>query len=136
MAASHLSRDAVRHFRQRAGDGVIINIASRTAHRGDSPDHAHYAASKAGMIAMTKTFARAFATEGITAFTAAPGFVRTEKAEEFFAIHGEESVVSEIPLGEVAEPVDVANMVSFLASGMARQSTGQTFDVNGASYVR
>jgi 3-oxoacyl-[acyl-carrier protein] reductase len=136
VSASHLCRDAVRHFRQRDGDGIIINIASRAAHRGDSPDHSHYAASKAGMIGLTKTFARAFATEGVTAFTVAPGFVRTEMAEEFFAVHGEEPVVSEIPLGEVAEPEDVANMVAFLASGMARQSTGQTFDVNGASYVR
>ena len=88
------------------------------------------------MIGLTKTFARAFATDGVTVFTVAPGFVRTEMAEEFFAIHGEEPVVSEIPLGEVAEPEDVANMVAFLASGMARQSTGQTFDINGASYVR
>ena len=135
VAACHLCRDAVRHYRDRGGI-IIINIASRAAHRGDSPDHSHYAASKGGMIAMTKTFARAFASDGVAAFVVAPGFVRTEMAEEFFAIHGEEPVVSEIPLGEVAEPEDVANMVAFLASGLARQSTGQTFDVNGASYVR
>lgn len=135
VAASHLCREAVRHYRARGG-GIIINVASRAAHRGDSPDHSHYAASKGGMIAMTKTIARAFASDGVTAFVVAPGFVCTEIAEEFFAIHGEEPVVSEIPLGEVAEPEDVANMVAFLASGMARQSTGQTFDVNGASYVR
>ena len=135
VAAAHLCREAVRHYRERGG-GIIVNIASRAAFRGDSPDHTHYAASKGGMIALTRTIARGFAADGVTAFAVAPGFVRTEMAEEFFAIHGEAPVVSEIPLGEVAEPQDVANVVAFLASGLARQATGTTIDVNGASYVR
>ncbi len=135
VAAAHLCREAVRHYRERGG-GIIVNIASRAAFRGDSPDHTHYAASKGGMIALTRTIARGFGKDGVTAFAVAPGFVRTEMADEFFAIHGEELVVRGIPLGKVAEPQDVANVVAFLASGLARQATGTTIDVNGASYVR
>lgn len=135
VSAAHLCREAVRHFRTRGG-GTIVNIASRAAFRGDAPDYIHYAASKAGLVALTRTIARGFGPDNILAFAVAPGFVRTEMAEEFFAVHGEAPVVSEIPLGEVAAPEDVANVVAFLASGLARHATGTTIDVNGASYVR
>ncbi len=135
VAAAHLCREAVRHFRERGG-GAIVNVASRAAFRGDAPDYTHYAASKAGMVALTRTIARGFGAENITAFVVAPGFVRTEMAEDYFRDHGEAPVVSEIPLGEVAEPEDVAGVVAFLASGLARHVTGATIDVNGASYVR
>ena len=57
-------------------------------------------------------------------------------AEEFFAEHGEEPVVREIPLGDVAPPEDIASFVTFLASGAAPHATGTTIDINGASYVR
>ena len=135
VSAAHLCREAVRHYRGRGG-GIIANVASRAAFRGDSPDHTHYAASKGGMVALTRTIARGFAADGVTAFVVAPGFVRTEMAEDFFAVHGEGPVVGEIPLGEVAAPQDVANVVAFLASGLARHATGTSIDVNGASYVR
>ena len=135
VAAAHLCREALHHFRQRDG-GIIVNIASRAAFRGDAPDYTHYAASKAGMVALTRTIARGFGAEGVTAFAVAPGFVRTEMADAFFAVHGEAPILSEIPLGEIAGPQDVANVVAFLASGLARQATGTTIDVNGASYVR
>ena len=135
VAAAHLCREAVRHFRERGG-GAIVNVASRAAFRGDAPDYTHYAASKAGMVALTRTIARGFGAENITAFVVAPGFVRTDMAEDYFRDHGEEAVVGEIPLGEMARPEDVANVVVFLASGLARHATGATIDVNGASYVR
>jgi NAD(P)-dependent dehydrogenase (short-subunit alcohol dehydrogenase family) len=96
----------------------------------------HYAASKAGIVAMTRTIARGFGRENITAFAIAPGFVRTDLNAAFFSKHGVEAAARDIPLGEVAEPEDVANMVVFLASGLARHSTGTTIDINGASYVR
>ena len=75
-ASADLCRLAVLHFRERGGGGRIVNVASRAAYRGDSPDHWHYAASKAGMVAMTKTIARAYAGEGIYAFTVCPGLHR------------------------------------------------------------
>ena len=67
QAAADLCRLAVSHFRSRAASGRIINVASRAAYRGDSPEHWHYAASKAGLIAITKTIARGFAAEEIYA---------------------------------------------------------------------
>ena len=134
-SAAHLCREAIRHYRGRDG-GIIVNIASRAAFRGDAPDYSAYAASKGGMIALTRTIARAWGGDGVLAYAIAPGFVGTEMAEEFFAAHGKEPVVREIPLGDVAPPEDLANVVTFLASGAAPHAPGTTIDLNGASYVR
>ena len=135
LAPAHLCREAIRSFRG-SGGGIIINIASRAAFRGDDPDYMHYAASKAGIVAMTRTIARGYGRDNITAFAIAPGFVRTDLNAAFFNKYGVEAAARDIPLGEVAEPEDVANTVVFLASGLARHSTGTTIDINGASYVR
>ena len=135
VATAHLCREAIKHFRTRGG-GTIVNIASRAAFRGDDVDNTHYAASKGGMVALTRTIARGHAAEGILAYVVAPGFVRTEMAEQVFAEEGEARVLGEIPLGEIPGPEDVAEVVAFLASGRARFATGTTVDVNGASYVR
>jgi NAD(P)-dependent dehydrogenase (short-subunit alcohol dehydrogenase family) len=135
VAAANFCREAIRHFRDRGG-GIIVNIASRAAFRGDDPDYMHYAASKAGIVAMTRTIARHFGRRNITAFAIAPGFVRTSLNDAFFKTHGFEAATKDIPLGEIAEPEDVANTVLFLASGLARHATGTTIDINGASYVR
>ena len=135
VAPGHLCRKAIRHFRGRGG-GIIINMASRAAFRGDDADYMHYAASKAGLVAMTRTIARHFGRDNITAFAVAPGFVRTNLNAAFFREHGVEAAARDIPLGEVAEPQDIANTVAFLASGLARHATGTTIDINGASYVR
>ena len=67
------------------GGGRIVNVASRAAYRGDSPQHWHYAASKAAMIGMTKTIARGYAAEDILAFAVAPGFTVSEMTEEYLA---------------------------------------------------
>jgi 3-oxoacyl-[acyl-carrier protein] reductase len=134
MAPAHLCREAIRHFRSQGG-GTIINIASRAAFRGDGPDYMNYAASKGGMISLTRTIARGFASEKILAFAIAPGFVRTGLNDDRFREHGEESALRDIPLGEIALPEDIAHTVVFLASGLARHATGATIDINGASYV-
>jgi 3-oxoacyl-[acyl-carrier protein] reductase len=135
LAPGHFCREAIRHFRQRGG-GIIVNMASRAAFRGDDADYMHYAASKAGVVAMTRTIARHFGRQGITAFAVAPGFVRTSLNAAFFREHGVEAAARDIPLGQIAEPEDVASTVAFLASGLARHATGTTIDINGASYVR
>ncbi|MSP82596.1 MAG: SDR family oxidoreductase [Alphaproteobacteria bacterium] len=134
-APAHFCRKAIRHFQGRGG-GIIVNMASRAAFRGDDPDYMHYAASKAGIVAMTRTIARGFGRDNITAFAVAPGFVRTNLNAAFFLRHGVDAATRDIPLGAVAEPEDIANVVMFLASGLARHATGTTIDVNGASYVR
>src|SRR3546814_9502121 len=72
-ASAELCRLAVLHFRAQGG-GRLVNVASRAAYRGDSPQHWHYAASKAGMIGMTKTIARGYGHENILAFAVCPGF--------------------------------------------------------------
>ena len=135
IAVADLCREAIPHFKSRKG-GIIINIASRAAFRGDTPEYMHYAASKGGVVALTRSIARGFGKNGILAYAVAPGFVRTEMAEKFIQDYGEDFVTKDIPLGKIAPPQDVANVIAFLASGLAPHATGTTIDINGASYVR
>ncbi len=134
-ASAELCRFAVMHF-QETGGGRIVNIASRAAHRGDSPAHWHYAASKAGMVAMTKTIARAYAAQGIYAFAICPGFTMTGMAEDYLSSRGGDKLLAEIPLGKVADPEEVAEIAAFCALQAPPSMTGAVLDVNGASYVR
>ena len=134
-AAAELCRLAVLHFREKGG-GRIVNIASRAAHRGDSPAHWHYAASKAGMIAMTKSIARGYAADNILAFAVCPGFTASEMVEDYMASRGGEKIVADIPLGRVATAEEVAETVRWLAVDAPASATGAVIDVNGASYVR
>jgi 3-oxoacyl-[acyl-carrier protein] reductase len=135
-ASAELSRLAVRHFQDRGGGGRIVNVASRAGHRGDSPAHWHYAASKAGMLAMTKTIARGYASEGILAFAVCPGFTMTGMAEDYLASRGGDRLLADIPLGRVADVAEVAETVRWLATDAPASATGTVIDVNGASYVR
>lgn len=134
-AAADLCRHAVLHFRRHDG-GRIVNIASRAAYRGDSPAHWHYAASKAGMVAMTKSIARGYAAENILAFAVCPGFTMTGMAEDYLESRGGDKLLADIPLGRVAEPAEVAETVKFLALDAPASMTGSVIDINGASYVR
>ena len=134
-ASAQLSRLAVLHFRQKGG-GRIVNVASRAAYRGDSPAHWHYAASKAGMVAMTKSIARGYARDNILAFAVCPGFTMTGMADDYLASRGGEALLADIPLGRVAEPSEVAAAVRFLALEAPASMTGAVIDINGASYVR
>ena len=134
-ASAELCRLAVLHFR-RHGGGRIVNIASRAAYRGDSPAHWHYAASKAGMVAVTKTIARGYAADDILAFAVCPGFTMTGMAEEYLASRGGDALLADIPLGRVADPREIAETVRFLALDAPASMTGAVLDINGASYVR
>ena len=135
-ASAVLCRLAVLHWQQRKTAGRIVNIASRAAHRGDSPAHWHYAASKAGMVAMTKTIARAYARDGILAFAICPGFTMTGMAKEYLESRGGDKLLADIPLGRVAMPEEVAEMARWCALDAPPSMTGAVLDVNGASYVR
>lgn len=134
VAVADLCREAILHFRTRGG-GTIINVASRAAFRGDNPDAMHYAASKGGVIALTRSIARGYAREGILAYAVAPGWVRTEMAGEYLREHAAD-LARDLPMGDVVPPEEVAHTIAFLASGLARHMTGATLDLNGASYVR
>lgn len=135
-ASAELCRLAVLHWQDTKASGRIVNIASRAAHRGDSPDHWHYAASKAGMVAMTKTIARAYAKDAIYAFAICPGFTMTGMAEEYLASRGGDKLLADIPLGKVADPEEVAAIAKFCALDAPPSMTGAVLDINGASYVR
>lgn len=135
-ASAELCRFAVLHWQDGAREGRIVNIASRAAHRGDSPRHWHYAASKGGMVAMTKTIARAYAAQGIYAFAVCPGFTMTGMADDYLASRGGEKLLADIPLGRVAMPDEVAEIAAFCATKAPPSMTGAVLDVNGASYVR
>ncbi len=135
-ASAELCRLAVLHWQERGTGGRIVNIASRAAHRGDSPAHWHYAASKGGMVAMTKTIARAYAAQGIYAFAICPGFTMTGMADDYLASRGGDKLLADIPLGRVAMPEEVADMAAYCALKAPPSMTGAVLDVNGASYVR
>jgi NAD(P)-dependent dehydrogenase (short-subunit alcohol dehydrogenase family) len=135
QASSDLSRLAIQHFRTNGG-GRIVNVASRAGYRGDSPQHWHYAASKAAMIGVTKTIARGYAAENILAFAVCPGFTVTEMTEEYLASRGGEKILAEIPLGRVASAAEIGEIIRWLATDAPASATGTVIDANGASYVR
>ncbi len=137
QAPADICRAAIAHFRETGGGssgGIVVNVASRAGHRGDGPDHAAYAASKGAILAMTKTYARALAGENMLFYAIAPGWVETRMAPQ--DIENRKLAVKDIPLGRVAAPEEVAEMIAFLVSGACPSATGATFDINGASYVR
>ena len=135
-AAAELCRHAVRDWQARGSGGRIVNIASRAAHRGDSPAHWHYAAAKGGMVAMTKTIARGYAAQNILAFAVCPGFTMTGMADDYLASRGGDKLLTDIPLGRVAMPQEVAEVAAFCALDAPPSMTGAVLDINGASYVR
>jgi len=136
QASADLCRRAILHWRERGCGGRIVNIASRAAYRGDSPAHWHYAASKAGMVAMTKSIARGYAAEGILAFAVCPGFTMTGMAEDYLASRGGDKLLADIPLGRVADAEEVGKTAAWLALEAPASMTGAVIDINGASYVR
>jgi NAD(P)-dependent dehydrogenase (short-subunit alcohol dehydrogenase family) len=136
LASAETCRLAVLHFRERGGGGRIVNVASRAAYRGDSPDHWHYAASKAGMVAMTKSIARGYGGEGIYAFTVCPGFTVTGMVEDYIESRGGIAALGELPVGRPATTEEIAETVRWLALDAPASATGAVIDVNGASFVR
>lgn len=134
LAAGLLCKKAINHF-QKTDGGRIVNISSRAAFRGDTRDYMAYAASKGGVVALTRSIARAYGKQNIKAFVVAPGFTRTEMAEDFIEKYGEEYVKNDIALLSLTQPQDIAPMVALLLSGLADHATGATIDINAGSYV-
>jgi 3-oxoacyl-[acyl-carrier protein] reductase len=125
-----LMRAAARHMmRSKTGYGRIINISSVSGIIGN-PGQGNYAASKAGMIGMTKSLAREVASRGITANCIAPGFIKTAMTD-VLNDKQTETIMGAIPAGTFGTPEDIAATAIFLASPEARYVTGQTIHVNG-----
>jgi len=111
------------------GWGRIVSLSSVVALMGNF-GQANYAASKAGILGLTKSLAREVARKGVTVNAVAPGFIATEMTA---AIPDDvaDQIVAQIPIGTMGEPIDVANAVAFLASDEARYITGHVLSVNG-----
>lgn len=116
-------------------NGRIVNISSRAAFRGDTADYIAYGASKGAIVSLTRTLARYYGKDGIKAFLIAPGFTRTDMAQDFMDQYGEEYALNDIALTQLTEPKDLAPMITLLCSGLADHATGCTVDINAASYV-
>jgi NAD(P)-dependent dehydrogenase (short-subunit alcohol dehydrogenase family) len=128
-APAQLARLAVRQWLEDGCGGCLVNIAALDAHRGGSPDHWHFAAAKAGLLAMTKTIAAAYARQGVLAFAVCPGRTRPAGGEAA----PEEAV---IPLGRAATPEEIGAVAAFCALDAPASMTGAVLDTNGASYLR
>jgi NAD(P)-dependent dehydrogenase (short-subunit alcohol dehydrogenase family) len=115
--------------------GKIVNISSRGAFRGE-PDHTAYAASKAGLNAMSQSLALALGKHNISVGVVAPGFVETEMAAEYLSGEAGEKVRQQSPLNRVATPEEVAQLVAVFAADGSAFMTGGIADLNGASYLR
>ena len=135
FAAADLCREAIRHFRTEGG-GRIINMAGQAGQRGSAADILPHGATKAALINLTKSIASSFAREGVIAVSIAPGLVRTEMAEKYIAAHDKGEAVEDIPIGDMAEATEIAELVAFLLRHSQESLNGATLDVNGGSYIR
>jgi NAD(P)-dependent dehydrogenase (short-subunit alcohol dehydrogenase family) len=131
FGAANAAYLAMRDMRKHGG-GKIINVASRAAFRGET-EFADYGASKAAVVNLTRSIARACAKDNIVASCVAPGFIETEMAHAELAAHREE-IERQIPLGRVGTPADVAAAILFLASSQGDYLNGVTIDINGGSW--
>ena len=133
MAVADICRAAIPEMAA-SGGGSIINIASRAGYRGEDREHMAYGASKGAVLSLTKTIARQWGNEGIYAYALTPGWIDTRMGPQ----HEEDRAraKAEIPIGDLAQPEEIAAMCAFLASGACRSATGSCIDINGASYVR
>lgn len=134
-SAALLSKWFLQAHLQYDTDGIIINIASRASYRGDTQEYAAYAASKAGMVAITKSMARDFSKRGVVAYTIAPGFIETDMAKDAIETLGKDYITRDSVFDEITQPNEVAEMVIFLAAGNVPHASGQTFHINGGSYM-
>jgi Dehydrogenases with different specificities (related to short-chain alcohol dehydrogenases) len=115
--------------------GRIININSQAAFNGSTTGHAHYAASKAGMVALTISMARELSSKGITVNGIALGIVNTDMIRDNLEANPG-YYESRIPIGRVAQPEDVANIAVFMVSEPASYLTGTTIDATGGMLMR
>ena len=130
-----LCRDFARYFLGKNKKGKIINMVSQAAFHGSTSGHAHYAASKAGLVGFSISLAREVAPYGICVNCVAPGMMRTPMNKDALA-EREEEYIKRIPLGRIAMPEEIAHTVLFLSSENADYITGATIDATGGMLMR
>jgi 3-oxoacyl-[acyl-carrier protein] reductase len=128
-------QEAVRRWLAASRAGRIVNVSSQAAFHGSTSGHAHYAASKAGLVSFTVSLAREVARQGIHVNAVAPGMMVTDMARDALA-EDEQRYLDRTPLGRIADPSEVANVIVFLASDRASYMTGATVDVTGGMLMR
>ena len=121
-------KEASRHM-MKARCGKIVNVASVVGIIGNA-GQVNYSASKAGLIGLTKTLAKEFATRNIQVNAVAPGFIQTAMTEKLSAVE-KEKLAANIPVQKLGVPLDVANAVLFLSSPLSDYITGQVLAVDG-----
>ena len=126
-----LSKNAVKKMLKNK-KGKIINITSVVGHTGNI-GQANYTASKAGLVAMSKSFALEYGKKSINVNCVSPGFIKTEMTNKIQEDY-KEILKSRIPLDRFGDPKDVANTVLFLCSNLSDYITGETIHVNGGMY--
>lgn len=132
LKSVYLCCHAVLPYMKQTRWGRIVNLGSlagRSTSAGTSP--AHYASAKAAVAMMTQYIAKDVAAHGITANTIAPGTTNTDRVRNLLTPEKEQAFVRMTPVGYLAEPTDIANVIAFMASDEARYITGATIDVNG-----
>ncbi len=129
LVAPYLTCRAVVPKMVAAGYGRIVNIASVAGKEGN-PNASHYSASKAGLIALTKSLAKELATKGVLVNAVAPAVARTAMFEQMTQQHID-YMLGKIPMGRFVEPDEIAAMVAWLASEDCSFSTGAVFDITG-----
>lgn len=129
LKSAFLCCKEVARLMMKARTGKIVNIASVVGIMGNA-GQANYSASKAGLIGLTKTLAREFASRNIQVNAVAPGFIQTAMTDKL-SPQDKEKLASQIPMQRLGMPLDVANAVLFLASGLADYITGQVIPVDG-----
>jgi len=130
-AAFFLNRAAARLLREQARGGRIINFTSQGWWSGGFGGSVAYAASKGGIVSMSRGLARTYAADGITVNTVSPGAVDTAMFRTGLDPEQLQAQIDQIPLGYPAEPADLAGIVVFLASDHSRYITGATINVSG-----
>ena len=131
-AVGRLSRLVLRGM-MKAKQGRIINITSVVGSAGN-PGQMNYAAAKAGVAGMTRALAREIGSRNITVNCVAPGFIDTDMTKGL-GDSQHEALLTQIPLGRLGQPEDIANAVAFLAGPTAAYVTGTTLHVNGGMYM-
>lgn len=132
-----LNRELVKYWLKNNIKGKIVNVTSQAAFHGSTSGHAHYAASKAGLVTFSISLAREVAPYGINVNLVAPGIMRSPMTEEVLKDpKRKDAYLERIPVRRIAETMDVARAVAFLLSNQSDYMTGTTLDLTGGMLMR